>query len=125
MEPPLLWRRLILSLFRAKTVEDLEKIEALEVPYMTQAVRTYRETVADRRFREIARIREKASHDEAQALANAAQKAAASAKKAERRIWRAVVADKDAKLSAALAEKDAALAEIAALRAKLGTQPPQ
>ena len=47
---------LILSLFRAKTVEDLEKIEALEVPIMTQAVRTYRETVADRRFRELARI---------------------------------------------------------------------
>ena len=126
---------LILSLFRAKTEEDLEKIEALEVPIMTQAVRTYRETVADRKFRELARLREKASHDEAQALANAAEKA----KKAERKIWRAVVADKDAtiadkdatiadniaKLSAAIAEKDAMLAEIAALRAKLGTQPPQ
>ena len=140
---------LILSLFRAKTAEDLEKIEALGVPFMTQAVRTYRETVADRRFRELARIREKASHDEAQALANAAE----SAKKAERKLWRAVVADKDAAIAdkdaaiadkdvaiadmdakllaalvekdAALAEKEAVLAEIAALRAKLDTQPPQ
>ena len=112
---------LILSLFRAKTVEDLEKIEALGVPIMTQAVRTYRETVADRRFRELARIREKASHDEAQALSNAAEKA----KKAERKLWRAVVADKDATIADKDAKLLAALAENAALRAKLGTQPPQ
>ena len=116
---------LILSLFRAKTAEDLEKIEALEVPFMTQAVRTYRETVADRRFRELARIREKASHDEAQALANAAQKASESAKKAERKIWRAVVADKDATIADKDARLSAALTEIAALRAKLEMQKPQ
>ena len=57
----LLW----LSLFRAETEEELEKIKEMEVPVMSQAI------TASSEFREKERLRAKARHDEAQALYNA------------------------------------------------------
>ena len=45
--------KLWLALFSAKTEEDLEKIEAMEVPVMKQAIGLYREVTADEEFREI------------------------------------------------------------------------
>ena len=60
----LLW----LSLFNANTEEDLEKIKAMEVPEMNQAINAYYAITASSEFREIERLREKARHDEAQAL---------------------------------------------------------
>ena len=60
----LLW----LSLFRAETEEDLEKIKGMGVPAMEQAISAYYSITASEEFREIERMREKARHDEAQAL---------------------------------------------------------
>ena len=68
----LLW----LSLFRAETEEDLEKIKSMEVPEMEQAINAYYTITASPEFREIERLREKARHDEAQALYHAEQKGA-------------------------------------------------
>ena len=63
----LLW----LTLFRAETEEDLEKIKKMEVPMMNQAINAYYTITASSEFREIERLREKARHDEAQALYHA------------------------------------------------------
>lgn len=67
----LLW----LSLFKANTEEELEKIRAMEVPEMEQAINAYYTITASPEFREIERLRAKARHDEAQALHHAEQKA--------------------------------------------------
>ena len=65
----LLW----LSLFRAETEEDLEKIKRMGVPAMEQAINAYYTITASSEFREVERLREKARHDEAQALYHAKQ----------------------------------------------------
>ena len=66
----LLW----LALFKAETEEDLEKIKNMGVPTMEQAIDAYYTITASPEFREIERLREKARHDEAQALYHAEQK---------------------------------------------------
>jgi predicted transposase/invertase (TIGR01784 family) len=63
----LLW----LSLFKAETEADLEKIRALEVPVMNQTIEAYYTITASSEFKERERLRSKARHDEAQALHNA------------------------------------------------------
>ena len=65
----LLW----LSLFRAETEEDLEKIKRMGVPTMEKAINAYYTITASPEFREVERLREKARHDEAQALHHAKQ----------------------------------------------------
>ena len=72
----LLW----LSLFNANTEEDLEKIKKMEVPTMNQAINAYYTITASSEFREIERLREKARHDEAQALYHAEQRGIAKGK---------------------------------------------
>ncbi len=67
----LLW----LSLFNAETEEDLDKIQKLEVPEMEQAINAYYTITASSEFRELERLREKARHDEAQALYHAKKEA--------------------------------------------------
>ena len=112
-----------LSLFNAKTEEELKQIESLEVEIMSEAIVAYRSITAsvvllrktalrapdffpvpDDRFKELARLRERARHNEASALDHA--------RREERKLWQNVVADKDA----ALADKDA---QIAALLSRL------
>ena len=66
----LLW----LALFKADTEEELNQIEALEVPELSEAISAYRSVTASSEFREIERLRAKARHDEAQALYNAERK---------------------------------------------------
>lgn len=66
----LLW----LALFNANTEEDLEKIQAMEVPEMNQAINAYYTITTSPEFHEVERLREKARHDEAQALYHAEQK---------------------------------------------------
>ena len=66
----LLW----LSLFKAETEEELEKIKGMEVPVMSQAISAYYTITASSEFREKERLRAKARHDEAQALFHAEQK---------------------------------------------------
>lgn len=63
----LLW----LSLFKAETEEELEKIKEMEVPVMSQAINAYYTITASSEFREKERLRAKARYDEAQALYNA------------------------------------------------------
>ena len=87
-----------LKLFKAETEEELANIEALEVPIMSEAVQAYRHVAASSEFREIARLRSKARHDEAQALQNARRK--------EREKWEGVVADKDAIIAQLQAQLD-------------------
>ena len=96
-------RDLWLKLFKADTVEELEKIEEMGVPIMSEAIVAYRHVSASPEFKAIERMRSKARHDEAQALSNAAQQAAES----ERAIWQGVVAEKDTEI----AEKDTEIAE--------------
>jgi hypothetical protein len=81
---------LLLSLFRAKTEEELKQLEALEVPIVTQAIEAYREITISPEFREIERLRADARHNEASALQHAAE--------VEREKWQSVVADKDAEI---------------------------
>ena len=110
--------KLWLTLFNAKTEEDLARIEVMGVPVMKQAIEAYREVTAMDEFREIERLRSRARNNEASALGHA--------RREERKKWLGIVSEKDAALSeqaAALAEQAAALAEqaaqIAELRAKL------
>jgi predicted transposase/invertase (TIGR01784 family) len=124
---------LLLSLFKAKTEEDLKRLEALEVSFVTQAIETYHTIVRSPEFREIERLRADARHNEASALLHAERQAEMRADAKWQAVVANVVADKDAALAdkdaaladkeAALANKDAALAdkeaEIARLRALL------
>ncbi len=48
--------------------EELEKIRAMEVPEMEQAINAYYTITDSPEFQEIERLRAKARHDEAQAL---------------------------------------------------------
>jgi predicted transposase/invertase (TIGR01784 family) len=98
---------LLLSLFRARTEEDLKQLERLGVPVVTQAIEAYREVTVSPEFRELERLRELARHNEASALAHARRK--------EAEKWQSVVADKDERL----AEKDARIAELEALLKKI------
>jgi predicted transposase/invertase (TIGR01784 family) len=111
---------LLLSLFRAKTEEELRQLEALEVPIVTQTIEAYREITVSPEFRELERLRREALSNEASALLNAERKGYQAAETDVNAKWQGVVADKDA----AIADKDAAIAdkdaEIARLRAMLG-----
>jgi predicted transposase/invertase (TIGR01784 family) len=64
-----------LSLFNAKTEEELTKLEALEVPEISEAIGAYRQITVTDEFKEAERLYAKARHDEAQALYNAERKA--------------------------------------------------
>jgi hypothetical protein len=110
----LLWLRL----FKARTEEDLQQIEALGVPVMDQAIEAYKHITATDRFKEIERMRFLASCNEASALRHERE----VAEQAEREKWQAVVVKNEAELAeknAALAEKKAELAEQAAEIARL------
>ncbi len=58
----------------ADSEEDFEMIRETNVPIMKKAVNVIYDLSEDTRIREMARIREKALHDEASALANAENK---------------------------------------------------
>ncbi|MDR2734757.1 MAG: Rpn family recombination-promoting nuclease/putative transposase [Spirochaetota bacterium] len=112
--------KLWLSLFRAKTEEDLRRIEILGVPIMEQAIEAYRQTKATDEFRELERLRSRARHNEAAALRHAREEAEKKADKkwqAERDKWQAVNAEKDT----IIAENAAVIAELRARIAKRET----
>ncbi|MCL2055099.1 MAG: Rpn family recombination-promoting nuclease/putative transposase [Oscillospiraceae bacterium] len=60
-----------LALFKAKTEEDLKKIEDLEVDEMQEAISAYKTVTVTPEFQEAARLRKLARHNEASALAHA------------------------------------------------------
>ena len=88
--------KLWLTLFNAKTEEDLAKIEALEVPEMKQAIVAYRKVTATDEFKELERMRSRARHNEASALGHARREAIRETDKK----WEGVVAEKDAEIAA-------------------------
>ena len=92
-----------LSLFKAKTEDDLSSIEGLGVDVLSRAVAAYRSVTASDKFKELERIRAKARHDEAQAISDAEQR--------RDEHWQCVVANVVAEKDSVLAEKDSALAE--------------
>ena len=109
--------KLWLTLFKAKTEEDLKQLEALGVPVMEQAINAYRHITATDEFKEMERMRSRARHNEAAALHHAAE--------VEREKWQGVVTEQATALAekdAALSKKDAALAEQAALISELRKQ---
>ena len=87
----LLW----LTLFKAETEEDLERIRELEEPVMEKAINAYYTITAESEFREKERLWAKARHDEAQALSNAEERG----KLEERGKWQGVIAGKDAEIA--------------------------
>lgn len=95
--------KLWLNLFNAETEEDLEKIEAMEVSVMKEAIGAYRQVTATDEFKELERLRERARHNEASALYNAEMKG----EKRANEKWQSIVAEKEAeneKLRKQLAE---------------------
>ena len=81
---------------------------------MTEAIHAYHSVTATETFRNLEWMRQKAAHDEAQALANARQQ--------EREVWQGVAEERDmavAERDVIATERDAALAEIEKLRQQL------
>lgn len=64
-------RELWLQFINADSEEDFEMLNQTNIPIMQQAVRVIYDMSEDTRIRELARMREKAMHDEASALKNA------------------------------------------------------
>lgn len=64
-------RELWLQFINADSEEEFDMIEATNIPIMQKAVRVIYDMSEDAKLREIARLREKALHDEASALKNA------------------------------------------------------
>jgi predicted transposase/invertase (TIGR01784 family) len=95
--------QLWLKLFDAETEEELQRIEALEVTVMEQAIKAYRSVTATDEFRTLERMRFDAECNEASALGNARREGEA----AEREKWQSVVVEKDARI----AELEAQLAK--------------
>lgn len=67
-------RQLWMQFLNADSEEDFEMLKQTNVPIMNKAVNVIYDLSEDTRIREMARIREKALHDEASALANAENK---------------------------------------------------
>lgn len=90
--------KLWLALFKAETEEDIEKINAMEVPIMQEAIGAYRQVTATNEFKELERLRERARHNEAAALRHARTE--------EREKWQGIVAEKDRLIAELRAELD-------------------
>ena len=97
-----------LSLFKAKTYEELERINELGVPELSEAIGAYHTITASPEYQELERMRLKASLDEANALSHADKRGEKRGAKAERKKWKIVVDGKDAEL----ADKDAELKKL-------------
>jgi len=93
-------RDLWLKLFKSETEEELEKIEKMGVPIMSETIGAYRKVTSSSEFREIERLRTRARHDEAQAMHQ------------RDKYWKGIVADKDAEIEHQAAEIENQAAEI-------------
>ncbi|MDR1532295.1 MAG: Rpn family recombination-promoting nuclease/putative transposase, partial [Clostridiales bacterium] len=63
--------QLMLAVFKAKTEEELSRLDEMEAPIVKQAIKAYRQVVVLPEFRELERLRSDARHNEASALLNA------------------------------------------------------
>lgn len=75
------WLRFI----NADSEEDFEMVEATSMPIIQKAVKVIYDMSEDTKIREIARLREKALHDEASALKDATDKGIAIGKERQRK----------------------------------------
>ena len=105
-----------LSLFKAKTVEELKRIEKTGVSEMSEAIKAYNNIIVSPEFREAERLREKARHDEAQVIYTAE----ARGEKRSDKKWRGVVAEKDAIIAEKDAENEKLCKLVAELQGKMG-----
>jgi predicted transposase/invertase (TIGR01784 family) len=102
--------QLWLKLFDAETEEDIQRIDALEVTVMKQAIKAYRSVTATEEFKTLERMRSDARHNEAAALGNARRE---GYREAEEKL-QGVIAEKDSRI----AEKDSRIAQLEAQIAK-------
>ena len=117
-----------LALFNAETEEDLEKLSQSGGAIMTEAIQAYHSVTATETFRNLEWMRQKAAHDEAQALANA--------RRQRDEFWQGVADERDLAVAerdsmaterdtiaterdSMATERDTALAEIEKLRQQL------
>jgi hypothetical protein len=110
--------KLWLSLFKAETEEDLEKIQSLGVPVMERAIGAYRHITATDEFRELERQRHYAAINRATLLDNARREGEAS----EREKWQGIVADRDSVIAvkdSVIADRDSVIADKDAIIAEL------
>ena len=98
-----------LALFKAKTEEELKRLEALRVPEMQEVIGAYRHVSVSEEFMELERMRSRAHHNEMSALGHARREGYREAEEKHR--------EAEGKLQGIIANKDA---EIARLRAQLG-----
>jgi hypothetical protein len=101
-----------LSLFKAKTDDDINKIKQLGVPFMKEAIQAFQSVAATEEFQECERMRELALFNEVTALADAERKATelTDAK------WQGVIAEKNAELEGVIAAKNAELQGVIAAK---------
>jgi len=88
-----------LALFNAETEEELEKISETGGAVMNEAIQAYHSVTATEEFRNLEWMRQKAAHDEAQALANA--------RRQRDEFWQGVAKERDT----AVAERNAIATE--------------
>ena len=98
----LLW----LTLFKANTEEELKQIKELGVTELSEAVNAYHNVTASAEFKEMERLRIKASHDEAQAIGNAERRGERRGEKRANAKWKEVIAEKDALIAELRAKQD-------------------
>lgn len=77
-------RELWLQFINADSEEEFEMISQTDIPIMKKAVQFIYDISEDTKVREIARLREKAMHDEASALKNAKEEGRAEGREEER-----------------------------------------
>ena len=109
-----------LALLAAETPEDVERIAALEVPIMTEAIAALTSVQVKRMYEEMERLRLKAKMDEALVIDNVRKEVTAEVTAK----WKKELARKDDELARKddeLARKDA---EIARLREALNHRQP-
>ena len=100
----------------SETQQKPKEMEDIEVPVMKQVINAYWSVIASDEFKEFERLRSIGRAKEEAVLAHARDE--------ERAKWEKVIAEKDAVHAAELVEIDAALADkdalIAELKARLG-----
>jgi predicted transposase/invertase (TIGR01784 family) len=99
---------LFLALFGTETEEELERLQALGVPIVTQAITAYRKTMASAQLRELERLRDKARVDGMYALNKAKAEGILEGEKRADEKWQRA-------LDALRAEKEAEIAQFRAM----------
>jgi predicted transposase/invertase (TIGR01784 family) len=95
--------KLMLALFKAKTEEELKRLERMEVSIVQQTIGAYRQVVVSSEFRELERLRKLAHHNEVSALQNARREE----REKVNAEWQTKVAENNAEWQTKVAENNA------------------